>query len=201
MKQKRFITTLLTFAFMAITLTACSSSEATGETTATQETQEIVVESVEEEVVEETTQTVVEEVKEETPQTETSESQKILTKEDIDVNSDLPGEEWIASIGTDIEEPFIAIWNDTDGTKKILEEGERHQVNDNDVIFLYIPIFAEPVWVDPGDIWTDIKNVENGKIRKIDKNSIQEETVVIFHVREVFDEWYKELSFVLEVSE
>lgn len=88
----------------------------------------------------------------------------ILAKEDIDINSTLPGEEWITSIGHDIAEPFIAIWNDADGSKKILENGEKYQLKEGDVFFLYLPSTMYYEMIEPVEALKQVKEIDNGII-------------------------------------
>lgn len=126
--------------------------------------------------------------------------EEISTKESIDLTSNLQGEEWIISIGNKIEEPFIAIWNDTEKTKKILDEGESYQLKNNDVFFVYIPSNCIFYGMDPFQLSVETVTLENGLIIKIDRSYILNETTVKIVLTNLDDMSKEEISCILTVS-
>ena len=95
------------------------------ETTNVEEVQEVVEETVEEISVEET---VVEEPIEEP-----------YIPEGIDMESTLPGEEWIESFIGKVTEPVVVIYNDNTGRKEVVQAGSKVTVNpDEDIFGVYL---------------------------------------------------------------
>lgn len=59
--------------------------------------------------------------------------------EGIDMDSSLPGEEWIETFHGIIDEPKIVIFNDDTGRKTIVENGDTVVFNKSDTFGLYLP--------------------------------------------------------------
>ena len=127
------IMSLLVFA----TLVGCGSKDTTGtveseaEAVMTKEAAmaESTVEVAEEAVAEPTVAETVEETTEERP-----------VYEGIDMESTLPGEEWIKTFDGVITEPKVVILNDETGRKQIVEDGDKVTINpDTDYIGVYLP--------------------------------------------------------------
>lgn len=60
--------------------------------------------------------------------------------EGIDMESDLPGEEWVETFVGIIEEPKIVVFSDENGRKEIFEKNSKVKVNpESDMIGIYIP--------------------------------------------------------------
>ena len=126
---------------LMVTLTACGS-EATVE-----EAKDSQIVIAEEAVVEEATVEVAE--PEPTPEAvpeptvvETVEptTEEAPVYEGIDMESTLPGEEWIKTFDGIITVPKVVILNDETGRKQIVEDGDRVNFNpDTDYIAIYLP--------------------------------------------------------------
>lgn len=119
---------------MATILTACGSNKATEPSTEAETTK---VETAKEEVAEPATPPEIEEVAEPEP-TPTPEDSKYPG---IDMESTLPGEEWIESFDdTAIEEPLIIVYNDETNKKIIVNEDDELEFSkSSDVLALYTP--------------------------------------------------------------
>lgn len=125
---------VVTIMLMAALLTACSSGQAT-ETPAKEETTKA-------EVTEETAELEQEEVatpeptEEPTPESEAEDSKY----PGIDMESTLPGLEWLASLDEIVEEPLIVVYNDETNKKVIVNEGDEVEFSrSSDVLALYTP--------------------------------------------------------------
>ena len=59
--------------------------------------------------------------------------------EGIDMESTLPGEQWVASFQGIIEEPKLIVFNDVTNKKIILEEGQEVDFSPEDKIAIYVP--------------------------------------------------------------
>ena len=62
-----------------------------------------------------------------------------IVYEGIDMESDLPGAEWIATFEDIIEEPKIVVFNDETNKKIIVEDGQEVVFEENDIFALYVP--------------------------------------------------------------
>lgn len=108
-------------------------------TTVAQEEQqaEVITTSASEET---TTEAAVETVVEETT---TEEAVNQVVYEGIDMNSTLPGKEWMKTFDGIITEPKFVVFNDTTNKKVIVEDGQEVEFEDGDVIATYYPAGAE----------------------------------------------------------
>jgi hypothetical protein len=126
---------VVTIMLMAALLTACSSGQAT-ETPAKEETTKA-------EVTEETAEVEQEEVatpeptEKPTPEPEVEDSKY----PGIDMESTLPGLEWIATFDEiDVDEPIIVVYNDDTNKKVIVNEGDEVEFSkSSDTIAFYTP--------------------------------------------------------------
>lgn len=142
-KRSNILSVLVVFAMlMATILTACGSSK---EAAPTPETETTEVENVKEEVTE-TAESAEPEVVEEVVETEpTAEPTPEPVVEDskypsIDMESTLPGLEWLASLDEIVEEPLIVVYNDETNKKVIVNEGDEVEFSrSSDVLALYSP--------------------------------------------------------------
>ena len=94
------------------------------------------VEEVETKVPEEaaTEEPVVEETIVEEP------AEEFYIPEGIDMESTLPGEEWIASFVGNVAEPVVVIYNDNSGRKEVVQANSEVTINpDEDMIAVYWP--------------------------------------------------------------
>ena len=71
--------------------------------------------------------------------TEETETQSVVY-EGIDMESTLPGLEWIESFNGVIEEPKLVIFNDDTNKKIILENGQKIDFSEGDNLLIYAPI-------------------------------------------------------------
>ena len=137
--------------FAAGMLTACSNSK-TEETTAVEGTEQVeepaqddtmVTESSMEQDQENEDTAASENVEEskavESGATEETETQSVVY-EGIDMESTLPGLEWIETFNGVIEEPKLVIFNDETNKKIILENGQKIEFSDGDNLLIYAPI-------------------------------------------------------------
>lgn len=144
----RNITVLSIALLMVSTLTACSSAEPVEkdkdyEVTVVEETEteEVAVKEVEvkEEEVKET-EPAPEPTLEPTPEP----TPEAVTYEGIDMESTLPGEEWIKTFDGIITEPKVVVLSDETGKKQIVEDGDEVIFNpDTDYMAVYLPGDAE----------------------------------------------------------
>lgn len=130
---------------LMISLTACSTKETTE---VIKDTESVIAQVT---VVEELTTEEMEEVadSELTPEAvseptvvETGEeaTEEALVYEGIDMESTLPGEEWIKTFDGIITVPKVVILNDETGRKQIVEDGDKVTINpDTDYIGVYLP--------------------------------------------------------------
>lgn len=108
---------------------------------------------------------------------------------DINTDSDEPSDTWIESLGMEIQEPFIVILNDTDGTKVLVEETEVYQVHNDDKLFLYVPQGA--MCMSTGDtegILTNTESKDNGKVWQISTDYIDTEFTLVFTVDGIMED-------------
>lgn len=121
---------VVTIMLMAALLTACSSGQAT-ETPAKEETTkaEVTEETNEAEQTEEAAKP--EPMEEPTPEP--------VVYEGIDMESTLPGEQWVASFDGIIDEPKLVVFNDETNKKVILEEGQEVDFAPEDMMAIYVP--------------------------------------------------------------
>ncbi len=146
--RKRCYTLVIVFVISMFTFTACGSKE---ESEATKETVDVVAEETVVEAVdvesEETVSavgTVVETVVETTVEETTKE---LYIPEGNDMESTLPGEEWVASFVGNVNEPVVVVYNDNTGRKEIVQADSDVIINpDEDRIALY--------WTEIGTSYT-----------------------------------------------
>lgn len=130
-KRRVFLSVLLVMVMIVATLlAACSSGQATT-TPANEETTkaEVKEEALEVEQVEEVT--TAEPTEEPTP-----EPSPVPTP---DLESTLPGIEWIQTFDGIIDEPKLVVFNDSTNKKVILEELQEVEFYDDDTLAVYIP--------------------------------------------------------------
>ena len=116
---------------MAMLLTACSSGK-TDVAPASEETSAVEADKETEQVKEEAAEP--EPTAEPTPEP-TSEA---VVYEGIDMESTLPGLEWMATFDEIVNEPLIVVYNDDTNKKVIVKEGDEVEFSrSNDVLALY----------------------------------------------------------------
>ena len=118
---------------MATLLTACSSQAAAPST----EAKTTKVETAKAEETEPAAPAEVEEVAEVEPTAEP------VVYEGIDMESTLPGVEWMDTFDGIIDEPKIVIFNDDTNKKMIVENDQEVEFTDADTLAIYIPTGTE----------------------------------------------------------
>ena len=120
---------------MAMLLTACSSSKtdaapASEETSAAEADKEAeLAEQAKEEAAE--PEPTAEPTPEPTPEA--------VVYEGIDMESTLPGKEWVETFEGVIEEPLLVVFNDETNKKAIIEDGEEVKYEEGDTFGVFIP--------------------------------------------------------------
>ena len=126
---------VVTIMLMAALLTACSSGQVT-ETPAKEETTKAEVTEETAEVEQEEEVATPEPTEEPAPEPEAEDSKY----PGIDMESTLPGLEWLASLDEIVEEPLIVVYNDETNKKVIVNEGDEVEFSrSSDVLALYSP--------------------------------------------------------------
>ncbi len=147
-KKSTFGATLLMLMLMAASLTGCASGQ-TAETTATKESAEAAAEEddnaekvtagMEEEADTEAKEEVVYGAEEATEEDAEQEASEGVVYEGIDMESTLPGGEWIETFNGIITEPKFVIFNDETKKKVIVENGQEVEFCDTDTLALFVP--------------------------------------------------------------
>lgn len=138
MNRKSFlIVVTIMIMLMAMLLTACGSSK---EVASASEAETTGAENVKEEVTE-PAESAEPEVTEEVVETEpTAEpTPEPVVYEGIDMESTLPGEEWIATFDGIITEPKLVVFNDETNKKVIVENGQEVDFESTDEMAIYLP--------------------------------------------------------------
>lgn len=157
-KKSTFGATLLMLMLMAASLTGCASGQ-TAETTATKENAEAAAEEddnaekvtagmeeeadteAKEEVASGAEEAAEEDAAEFANETEGAEQEASegVVYEGIDMESTLPGGEWIETFNGIITEPKFVIFNDETKKKVIVENGQEVEFCDTDTLALFVP--------------------------------------------------------------
>ena len=169
MKRKTYRSRLTLVAvmvmLMATLLTACGSSKA-ADTSATEDTTNVEVTKEAEPA--ETTE--AEEVAEVEPAVAEPTPEPVVY-EGIDMESTLPGLEWIQTFDGIIDEPKVVIFNDETNRKLIVENGQEIEFSDTDILLIYVPTKLE-VYMESGqndyEIFDEIESEKNyGTFKKL----------------------------------
>ena len=153
-KRKRNILNVLAVLvmLMAMLLTACSSSKtdvapASEETSAAEADKEAEQVKEEAEEPEPTAEPTLE------PEPTPEPTPEAVVYEGIDMESTLPGLEWMATFDElDIKEPIIVVYNDDTNKKVIVNEGDKVEFSkSSDILAIYTPNMETiNVWATPG---------------------------------------------------
>ena len=156
-------------------LTACSNNK-TEETTAVEGT-----EQVEEPAQDDATITEQDQENEDTAASENvdgseaaenegaeeTETQSVVY-EGIDMDSTLPGLEWIETFNGVIEEPKLVIFNDDTNKKIILENDQKIDFSEGDNLLLYMPPTGKEIYMQEGQndysIFEEVSGEKNYRI-------------------------------------
>ena len=138
-RTKIFLLTIMTL-IVSLILIGCGSKTTTE--TVKSEPEAVVkeeapkVEEVVETKVPEEATVVGEPIVEETVVEEPAE--ELYIPEGIDMESTLPGEEWVASFVGNVAEPVVVIYNDNSGRKEVVQANSEVTINpDEDMIAVY----------------------------------------------------------------
>ena len=157
---------------LTIFLSACGSDQAS--TPISEEEITEVVSDLEEttepaegestEVAEPEESAEIESTKETAPETESEQ----VVYEGIDMESTLPGAEWIATFNGIITEPKFVIFNDDTNKKVIVENGQEVEFCDTDVFAIFFPMEREIVRAELEDNMTFCSNSVERNVRFYD---------------------------------
>lgn len=160
---------------LTIFLSACGSDQAS--TPISEEEITEVVSDLEEttepaegestEVAEPEESAEIESTKETAPETESEQ----VVYEGIDMESTLPGAEWIATFNGIITEPKFVIFNDDTNKKVIVENGQEVEFDDTDVFAIFFPLEKEIVRAELDDNLTFKSNSVKKNVRYYDNIS------------------------------
>lgn len=160
---------------LTIFLSACGSDQAS--TPISEEEITEVVSDLEEttepaegestEVAEPEESAEIESTEETTPETESEQ----VVYEGIDMESTLPGAEWIATFNGIITEPKFVIFNDDTNKKVIVENGQEAEFDDTDVFAIFFPLEKEIVRAELDDNLTFKSNSVKKNVRYYDNIS------------------------------
>ena len=135
--RKNTLTLLAVMVMLIATLlTACGSNKAAAPSNDAETTK---VETAQAEETEPAAPAEVEEVAEVEPTPEP------VVYEGIDMESTLPGAEWMETFDGIIEEPKFVIFNDETNKKVILENGQEAEISSTDTFTMYYPVDKEIV--------------------------------------------------------
>ena len=109
----------------------------------------------------------VESTEETAPETESEQ----VVYEGIDMESTLPGAEWIATFNGIITEPKFVIFNDDTNKKVIVENGQEVEFDDTDVFAIFFPLENEIVRAELDDNLTFKSNSVKKNVRYYDNIS------------------------------
>jgi len=118
LKRNRKHAVILTTILALLMLAGCSSAT-------TEDVKEEVLTTVQAENVEVEKETEVQEVE----STEEVVEPQADIPEGIDLESDLPGEEWLKSFSSTVSEPVVVIYNDVTGRKEVIQQDSEIYVN------------------------------------------------------------------------
>lgn len=109
----------------------------------------------------------IESTEETAPETESEQ----VVYEGIDMESTLPGAEWIATFNGIITEPKFVIFNDDTNKKVIVENGQEVEFDDTDVFAIFFPMEREIVRAELDDNLTFKSNSVKKNVRYYDNIS------------------------------
>ena len=145
-KRKNILSVLVVISMLAATLlTACSSSEKTA--TSTKE-DTAKVETAKQEITEPVEQEEPEAEEIATPEPTIEPTPEPTPAPTPDIESTLPGIEWIQTFDGIVDEPKLVVFNDETNKKIIVEDCEEVEFYDEDTLAVYIP-------KDRGNVVTD----------------------------------------------
>lgn len=137
--KKRMMAVVITL-IMTSTFVGCSSTAAPVKETKETEAMVVKEETVEvAEVKEVEAEPTPEPTPEPIPEATEEPTPEPIVYEGIDMESTLPGKEWVATFKGVIEEPKFVVFNDTTNKKIIVEDGQDVKFEEDDMFGIYIP--------------------------------------------------------------
>ena len=194
--KKKSALLVVTITLMAALLTACSKDQSAASTSETK------TESTAEEAVpaENTEGEGTAEAAEPEPTAEPTPepTPEAVVYEGIDMQSTLPGEEWIKTFNGIINEPKLVVFNDETNKKVIVENGEQVEFSKMDTLAIYGPS-EKLLMIEEWDMF-NFSQIDLSKLVFNDINAEVGEEVVTEHVVE-YDGKNYELTATLVVTE
>lgn len=122
--------------------------------------------------------------------------EKVEQEEDIDLESDLPGKEWIATFQEVVNEPLFVVFNDETNKKVVARDGESLQYEKGDTFVVYTPTGS---WIisDSGMPIIEFKNI-SGYYNEFDFDMYYVQTKKKFTVEVKQNGEKKEVSCIVE---
>ena len=139
MKRRNFIVTLTIALLMAAMLIGCSSSAEPVKETKKAETAAVKEEATKVAEVAKTEEATSEPTPEPTPKPTPKPTPEPIVYEGIDMESTLPGEEWVLTFIGVINEPKFVVFNDETNKKVIVEEKGKVTLDKGDIFVIYTP--------------------------------------------------------------
>lgn len=126
--------------------------------------------------------------------------EELYIPEGIDMESTLPGEEWVASFVGKVTEPVVLIYNDITGRKEVVQAGSEVTVNpDEDRIAEYCAeknCYSEPYKISVKETYTfdnyEIRVLDAEKLRSVPKRQAK------MTIRGGAEEWIIEFTIIVE---
>ena len=194
--KKKSALLVVTITLMAALLTACSKDQSVASTS------EAETESTAEEAVpaENTEEEGTAEAAEPEPTAEPTPepTPEAVVYEGIDMQSTLPGEEWIKTFNGIINEPKLVVFNDETNKKVIVENGEKVEFSKTDTLAIYGPS-EKLLMIEEWDM-LNFSQIDLSKLVFNDINAEVGEEVVTEHIVEYDGKDY-ELTATLVVTE
>ena len=126
--------------------------------------------------------------------------EELYIPEGIDMESTLPGEEWVASFVGKVTEPVVVIYNDITGRKEVVQAGSEVTVNlDEDRIAEYWAeknCYSEPYKISVKETYSfdnyEIRVLDAEKLRSVPKRQAK------MTIRGGAEEWVIEFTIIVE---
>ena len=194
--KKKSALLVVTITLMAALLTACSKDQLAASTSEA-ETEITAEEAVPAENTEgEGTAEAAE--PEPTAEPTPEPTPEAVVYEGIDMQSTLPGEEWIKTFNGIINEPKLVVFNDETNKKVIVENGEKVEFSKTDTLAIYGPS-EKLLMIEEWDMF-NFSQIDLSKLVFNDINAEVGEEVVTEHIVEYDGKDY-ELTATLVVTE
>lgn len=116
----------------------------------------------------------------------------------IDMESDLPGAEWIGTFVGVVEEAKVIIYNDTTGRKEFIEEKTMVTVNpDEDIIAVYLPEGYSNGQITGISCEDELRN-EYMVLYVLDSEKVREEELILVVVHIKYENEEQKFPFMIQ---